>query len=582
MPTQASTSSSSKNTLPARPTFALPPRPTFDPKDSLVLRIGQRRSVSPPAVASRQENDVYIAPQSPRRTDVYIPSPSPPPPPPRYRKRYRSPSPDRRRSFARPRTRTRSPSPYRRSPSPYYRRSRSPSPRRYRRTPTPPPLPRRSLSRSPSRTRLRSRSPTKSRARTLTRSVSPIKAERNDNPLPKNFLTFAAQKEKKRDEYHAKKAAEAQRRSEEQELRREDYQRRQQERLEAQQTSQDGYRPRQAVTLLSRPILLTISPAKLIPTGPRGDSSFAPISSRRPSIPIGPRADRPIPLGPRAELVSAAYSTSSLGATEQPQHTPLPVNLLSPKPDKRSGSLSPRRSSSPKRSPETQENDVHQDMPPRYRGNGHGGHAPPRGSTVIQLPGPMWTEEQIMAEHGAGVPLKPQWAANPKSPLANYLGGTGGTSDTGYKAQHGILGGKKVTRVTVVADATQNIVGVGDHAQVKEAEKLAALSAVLQLAKAGLVRVPGAKGFLVSLTCSWKAESQPSQRQLPMDPAHRQPRRRRPHSCQMGPSSPTIEHASSWTTIAADTNSANQKSNSLNPKRNHGRANMPAKDLGMQ
>jgi dsRNA-specific ribonuclease len=42
-------------------------------------------------------------------------------------------------------------------------------------------------------------------------------------------------------------------------------------------------------------------------------------------------------------------------------------------------------------------------------------------------------------------------------------------------------------RVTVSGDPQRGIVGVGDHANKKEAEKLAALSAVLQLASAGLV-----------------------------------------------------------------------------------------------
>jgi hypothetical protein len=38
-----------------------------------------------------------------------------------------------------------------------------------------------------------------------------------------------------------------------------------------------------------------------------------------------------------------------------------------------------------------------------------------------------------------------------------------------------------------VGDSDRGIIGVGDHANRKEAEKLAALSACLQLAAAGLV-----------------------------------------------------------------------------------------------
>jgi hypothetical protein len=42
-------------------------------------------------------------------------------------------------------------------------------------------------------------------------------------------------------------------------------------------------------------------------------------------------------------------------------------------------------------------------------------------------------------------------------------------------------------RATVVVDGEGGVIGVGDHAIKKEAEKLAALSAVVQLCAAGLV-----------------------------------------------------------------------------------------------
>jgi len=43
-------------------------------------------------------------------------------------------------------------------------------------------------------------------------------------------------------------------------------------------------------------------------------------------------------------------------------------------------------------------------------------------------------------------------------------------------------------RVTVLADPQLGIVGVGDAPSAKEAEKLAALSAILQLQAVGIVR----------------------------------------------------------------------------------------------
>jgi hypothetical protein len=44
-----------------------------------------------------------------------------------------------------------------------------------------------------------------------------------------------------------------------------------------------------------------------------------------------------------------------------------------------------------------------------------------------------------------------------------------------------------ILRVTVLADPQLGIVGVGDAPAAKEAEKLAALSAILQLQAAGIV-----------------------------------------------------------------------------------------------
>jgi len=51
-------------------------------------------------------------------------------------------------------------------------------------------------------------------------------------------------------------------------------------------------------------------------------------------------------------------------------------------------------------------------------------------------------------------------------------------------------------RVTVLADPQLGIVGVGDAPAAKEAEKLAALSAILQLQAVGIVRHIQATGIL--------------------------------------------------------------------------------------
>lgn len=54
--------------------------------------------------------------------------------------------------------------------------------------------------------------------------------------------------------------------------------------------------------------------------------------------------------------------------------------------------------------------------------------------------------------YGQGVPLKDQWAENPKAPLANYLGGGGGGATNlgqgggAYQVQEGLVGSKRMFR----------------------------------------------------------------------------------------------------------------------------------------
>lgn len=122
---------SKPSSLPTKPIFALPPKP----------------SVPPPPPVSRYRDSSSPPPRA--RTDVYIASPSPPPI--RSERDVYIPSPPRRDVYISSPKRRRSPSLYRRSPSP--RRHRSPSPRKSRirsvsvkrRSPSP----RRSLSVSP-------------------------------------------------------------------------------------------------------------------------------------------------------------------------------------------------------------------------------------------------------------------------------------------------------------------------------------------------------------------------------------------------------------------------------------------------
>ncbi|GAA5985608.1 hypothetical protein JCM11641_004989 [Rhodosporidiobolus odoratus] len=99
-----------------------------------------------------------------------------------------------------------------------------------------------------------------------------------------------------------------------------------------------------------------------------------------------------------------------------------------------------------------------------------------------------------------------KWVGNSKGILANYLSALGENPTSAYKAQKGLVEGKPIVRVTVVADpspppeqpsyASQRgpampgivtpIVGTGDATTVKEAEKIAATAACLMLGARGL------------------------------------------------------------------------------------------------
>lgn len=129
----------------------------------------------------------------------------------------------------------------------------------------------------------------------------------------------------------------------------------------------------------------------------------------------------------------------------------------------------------------------------------YGGRSAPRSAaparsdaSLPSLPGPLLTAAEIETQFHA--PLKPQWRAEPKGPLSNYhlmtgQGQTGlGTNGEKFTFEEVSVEGKRVYRCSVTADPGMNIVGTGDDANKREAEKLACLSAILQLAQRGLVR----------------------------------------------------------------------------------------------
>jgi hypothetical protein len=92
-------------------------------------------------------------------------------------------------------------------------------------------------------------------------------------------------------------------------------------------------------------------------------------------------------------------------------------------------------------------------------------------------------DEQAILQRFGTNGLKQVWLGNPKSPFVNHFGGNA----PGFKFVEGVVDGARVFRATVIAHEARNIIGVGDASIKKEAEKLASLSALIQLVQAGLV-----------------------------------------------------------------------------------------------
>jgi len=55
----------------------------------------------------------------------------------------------------------------------------------------------------------------------------------------------------------------------------------------------------------------------------------------------------------------------------------------------------------------------------------------------------MMDRARIIEKYGKNVVIKPEWAENPKSPLANHIGNKMAIK---YEAQSGSINGKKVVR----------------------------------------------------------------------------------------------------------------------------------------
>ncbi|RDX55851.1 P-loop containing nucleoside triphosphate hydrolase protein [Lentinus brumalis] len=112
---------------------------------------------------------------------------------------------------------------------------------------------------------------------------------------------------------------------------------------------------------------------------------------------------------------------------------------------------------------------------------GRGGRKKQRESRFPIVPGPLHDEQYITTTYRTK-PLKKAHESNPKSPLSNYITSTG--EQMNFQTSQVIVDGndQAVWRSTVtVKHENGDITGVGDSANRKAAENLAALSALYQL-----------------------------------------------------------------------------------------------------
>ncbi|QRV76171.1 Helicase associated domain (HA2) [Ceratobasidium sp. AG-Ba] len=136
------------------------------------------------------------------------------------------------------------------------------------------------------------------------------------------------------------------------------------------------------------------------------------------------------------------------------------------------------------------------ERPSRGGGGGAGGRnfgrggrvrAEPRSNaSLLYLEGPVHDETYIRgryANNNLGA-IKSQWLENPKSTVSNYYS-LNYNKQPIYETTEGMLERRKMFRV--IADEAEDIVGTGDALLRKDAEKLAALSALLQLHGRGLL-----------------------------------------------------------------------------------------------
>nr|KIR45840.1 nuclear DNA helicase II [Cryptococcus bacillisporus CA1280] len=215
----------------------------------------------------------------------------------------------------------------------------------------------------------------------------------------------------------------------------------------------------------------------LSPTAPSEQSRK--LSAVSVSIPTGPRTSQ-IPTGPRTDRIPIGPESLQNQSLNQNQ----PAKLIPTGPRNSTSAPIPPSISNTKAAAASEnqnnKNTLEEMGNPRKRGGG--GKPPPTGKKSLSPP--VHDLVYISETYGKGITLKSQWAENPKSPVANFiLKGKSGDINGCYSYAEGIVDGKKVHRVTMTP--VNGIYGIGDSTNKKEAEKLAALSSLLQLISTG-------------------------------------------------------------------------------------------------
>lgn len=243
------------------------------------------------------------------------------------------------------------------------------------------------------------------------------------------------------------------------------------------------------------------------PWAASGRSNIATSNNNAATIAAAFSTPAPVPTGYTAPAQTRAplpVFATAVSATSESASTPVPEAFAK---DTR---ISSDRLALIAQSTEDQQEEEDSEMPYRGRGsNGpsrggggggggrHGGRGHSAGGNVngypgrgILLDGPIRDRQYILDEYSLGgrVALKPAHAENPKSPLANFMG-----TASGYESEYGKLNGANYHRVSIIVDRERGIIGLGDATDKKEAEKLAALSAMYQLTAAGILDGAGNK-----------------------------------------------------------------------------------------